>query len=706
MTQTLLVELLTEELPPKALAKLGDAFAAAIFNGLKARDFLADGATLTSYATPRRLAVAISQVRATSLDKTVREKVLPVTVALDAEGRPSAPLVKKLAALAAQTGATVITPDQLERAQDGKAESFFYTYTAKGSTLQSGLQTALEEAVAKLPIPKLMSYQRQFGRAAGETVHFVRPAHRLLALHGNDVVPLNILGLDAGNQTLGHRFLSQGAITIANPDSYSATLETEGKLIPSFIARKEKIRTDLLAKAGDDKVLMPESLLDEVTALVEWPVVYECKFDDQFLAVPQECLILTMQTNQKYFALTDAAGKLRSRFLIVSNLATDFPQHIIQGNERVVRPRLSDAKFFFEQDKKKSLADRIPQLANVVYHNKLGNQLQRTERVQALAAAIAALLGGDSTAVALAERGALLAKADLLTDMVGEFPELQGIMGTYYARHDGEPDAVALAASEHYQPRFAGDALPSSLTGTAVALADKLETLVGIWGIGLQPTGDKDPFALRRHALGILRMLVEKRLPLSIPVLIQQAVALFAGNPQFKDPSAEVSSFIYDRLRGLLRERNYTPNEIEAVIAQQPAQLDNITERLDAVQAFAALPEAEALAAANKRITNILKKIETDVSGTVDSALLQEAAEKALYAAMLKLKPQVDTAFAAGNFSDALMALAQLRQDVDAFFTDVMVNAEDAQLRNNRQALLAQLHQMLNQVADISKLAA
>lgn len=706
MTQTLLVELLTEELPPKALSKLGDAFAAAIFNGLKARDFLADGATMTSYATPRRLALSISQVRATSLDKTIREKVLPVTVALDAEGRPSAPLVKKLAALTAQTGATVITPDELERAQDGKAESFFYTYTAKGSTLQSGLQTALEEAVAKLPIPKLMSYQRQFGRAAGETVHFVRPAHRLLALHGNDVVPLNILGLDAGNQTLGHRFLSQGAITIANPDSYSATLETEGKVIPSFIARKEKIRADLLAKAGDDKVLMPESLLDEVTALVEWPVVYECKFDDQFLAVPQECLILTMQTNQKYFALTDAAGKLRSRFLIVSNLATNFPQHIIQGNERVVRPRLSDAKFFFEQDKKKFLADRIPQLANVVYHNKLGNQLQRTERVKALAAAIATLLGGDSTAVALAERGALLAKADLLTDMVGEFPELQGIMGTYYARHDGEPDAVALAASEHYQPRFAGDALPSSLTGTAVALADKLETLVGIWGIGLQPTGDKDPFALRRHALGILRMLVEKRLPLSIPVLIQQAVALFAGNPQFKDPSAEVSSFIYDRLRGLLRERNYTPNEIEAVVAQQPAQLDNITERLDAVQAFAALPEAEALAAANKRITNILKKIETDVSGTVDSALLQEAAEKALYAAMLKLKPQVDAAFAAGNFSDALMALAQLRQDVDAFFTDVMVNAEDAQLRNNRQALLAQLHQMLNQVADISKLAA
>jgi glycyl-tRNA synthetase beta chain len=706
MTQTLLVELLTEELPPKALAKLGDAFANSIFNGLKARDFLDEGATATAYATPRRLAVTISQVRATSLDKSMREKVLPVSVALDAAGNPSAPLVKKLAALAAQVGATIITPDQLERAPDGKAESFFYSYTAKGSVLQTGLQAALEDAVTKLPIPKLMSYQRQHGRAAGETVHFVRPAHRLIALHGNDVVPLNILGLDADRITQGHRFLSQGVISVATPEAYVDTLTGHGKVIPGFTARKEKIRHDLLAKAGDDKVLMPEALLDEVTALVEWPVVYECRFDDQFLAVPQECLILTMQTNQKYFALTDAGGKLRSRFLIVSNLETATPQHIIQGNERVVRPRLSDAKFFFEQDKKKSLAERVPQLANVVYHNKLGNQLQRTERVKALAAAIATLLGGDSAAVALAERGALLAKTDLLTDMVGEFPELQGIMGTYYARHDGEPDEVALAASEHYQPRFAGDALPSSLTGTAVALADKLETLVGIWGIGLQPTGDKDPFALRRHALGILRMLVEKRLALSLPVLLKEAMALFAGNSNFKDPSADVSTFIYDRLRGLLRERNYAQNEIEAVVAQQPEMLSNITERLDAVQAFAALPEAEALAAANKRITNILKKIEGETSGIVQDGLLRETAEQTLYSAMQLLKPQVDTAYAQGNFSAALIALAQLRQNVDAFFTDVMVNAEDEQLRKNRQALLAQLHQMLNQVADISKLAA
>ena len=700
MNQTLLVELVTEELPPKALAKLGDAFANGIFDGLQSRGYLDAGATATAYATPRRLAVSITQVRAASPDKSIREKVLPVAVALDAEGRPSAPLVKKLAALAASTGATVITPDQLERAQDGKAESFFYTYTAKGSALAVGLQAALDESLSKLPIPKVMSYQRQFGRAAGETVHFVRPAHYLVALLGNDVVPINTLGLDAGRTTLGHRFLSSGALQIASPDAYVEALATQGKVIASFTERREKIRTALLAKAGGDQVLMPEALLDEVTALVEWPVVYE------FLAVPQECLILTMQTNQKYFALTDANGRLRSRFLIVSNLETDRPEHIIGGNERVVRPRLSDAKFFFEQDKKKSLADRVPQLANVVYHNKLGNQLQRTERVQALAGKIASLLGGD---VKLAERGALLAKADLLTDMVGEFPELQGIMGTYYARHDGEADEVALAASEHYQPRFAGDALPTTATGTAVALADKLETLVGIWGIGLQPTGDKDPFALRRHALGVLRMLVEKRLPLSLSALLDAAVGLFAGNANFKDPRADVQAFIYDRLRGLLRERGFAQNEVEAVVAQQPDVLDNVVERLQAVQAFAALPEAEALAAANKRITNILKKIEgvaIDAHGAVQESLLQEAAEQGLFAAMQTTRPQVQAAYAAGDFAGALKALAQLRQNVDAFFNDVMVNAEDEQLRKNRQALLASLHGMLNQVADISKLAA
>ncbi|KQQ87484.1 glycine--tRNA ligase subunit beta [Massilia sp. Leaf139] len=695
MNQTLLVELQTEELPPKALVKLGAAFAAGIANGLKARDFLDEDSVVTPYATPRRLAVSITKVRATSPDKSIREKVLPVSVALDKDGNPSAPLAKKLAAL----GFPGLRIADLERAQDGKAESFFYTYTAPGSALAGGLQDVLADTVAKLPIPKVMSYQRP----DGATVQFVRPVHLLLALFGEQVLPLTLLGLDAGRQTMGHRFLSHGqSIAITHADKYASILETEGKVIAGAEARKESIRAQLLEKAGADQVLMPESLLDEVAALVEWPIVYECRFEDVFLSVPQECLILTMQTNQKYFALTDKEGKLRSRFLIVSNIATDDPQHIVGGNERVVRPRLSDAKFFFEQDKKKTLESRLPQLANVVYHNKLGTQAERTERVTQLASAIAKRLGYD---VALAERGARLAKADLLTDMVGEFPELQGIMGTYYARHDGEPDEVALAASEHYQPRFAGDKLPSTNTGLVVALADKLETLVGIWAIGLQPTGEKDPFALRRHALGVMRMLVEKRLPLSLSALLADAVGVFAGQAAFKDPTAEVKAFMLDRLRGMLRERGFTPNEVEAVLAQNPDRVDDVVGRLEAVQAFAALPESASLAAANKRITNILKKTDAAI-GTVSPDLLQEGAERKLAASIERVRPEVDAAFAGGDFAGTLKTLAQLRDDVDGFFNDVMVMAEDEALRNNRLALLSSLHGMMNRVADISKLAA
>jgi len=700
MNNTLLVELQTEELPPKALVKLGAAFAAGIVNGLSARGFIDAGSVATPYATPRRLAVSITNVRATSPDKQLRDKILPVSVALDAEGNASAPLQKKLAAM----GFAHVTVADLERAQDGKAESFFYSHTAAGSALAASLQDVVAESVAKLPIPKVMTYQRP----DGASVQFVRPVHSLIALHGTDVLPLSLLGLSAGRTTRGHRFLSDGApIEIAQADDYVARLETTGKVIASASARKDSIRRQLLEHAGSDLVLMPEALLDEVAALVEWPVVYACRFEDEFLAVPQECLILTMQTNQKYFALTDAGGKLRSRFLIVSNIATTDPRHIVGGNERVVRPRLSDAKFFFEQDKKKTLASRLPLLENVVYHNKLGTQAARTVRVTRLAGAIARHLGYD---VALAERGAQLAKADLLTDMVGEFPELQGIMGTYYARHDGEPEEVALAASEHYQPRFAGDALPSTNTGTAVALADKLETLVGIWSIGLQPTGEKDPFALRRHALGVLRMLLEKRLPLSVSALLADAAAVFDGQPGFTSPAADVATFMIDRLRGMLRERGFSPNEVEAVLAQNPDRLDDIVQRLEAVQAFAALPESASLAAANKRITNILKKTEvgetSTSSGDVVESLLVEEAERNLFAAIGRVRPQVDAAFVAGDFAGTLKTLAQLRVEVDAFFTDVMVMAEDPALRNNRLALLSMLHGMLNRVADISKLAA
>jgi glycyl-tRNA synthetase beta chain len=698
MTHTLLVELLTEELPPKALAKLGEAFASAMHSGLAARGLTEPDASYQAHATPRRLAVSIQGVRAVSPDKQLREKVLPVSVALDKDGQATAPLHKKLLALAALAGRDRIELSELERAADGKAESFFFSYTAPGQALAKELQIVLEESVAKLPIPKLMSYQRP----DGETVQFVRPVHGLLALLDDQPLPLTLLGLQSGRSTLGHRFLvPASAFNVAHAKDYASTLEASGKVITSFVERKEKIRASLLKHAGTDAILMPESLLDEVTALVEWPVVYECHFDEEFLVVPQECLILTMQTNQKYFALTDQQGKLRSRFLIVSNIETTDARHIIGGNERVVRPRLSDAKFFFEQDKKKSLLQRVAGLSSVVYHNKLGSQAERNQRVVGLADAIAKALGADSD---MARRAAQLSKADLLTDMVGEFPELQGIMGTYYAIHDGEASEVATAISEHYQPRFAGDALPTTRTGTVVALADKLETLVGIWGIGLAPTGDKDPFALRRHALGILRMLIEQRLPLSLSHLLTQAALQFGNQPAWNSPSAEVLSFMYDRLRGLLRERGFAQDTVEAVVAHQPDRLDDMLERLEAVKAFAALPQAASLAAANKRITNILKKNEGS-SVEVQTALLLEPAEQHLYGAMQDTRNAVNQAFAAGDFAGTLKALAALRDQVDGFFNDVMVMAEDPALRANRVTLLQDLHAMMNRVADISKLA-
>ncbi len=682
-------------MPPKALARLGDAFAEGIAQRLAARDLIEGELSFERYATPRPLAVLVNNVRAVAPENHLREKVLPVSVALDENGRPTAPLAKKLAAL----GFPDFSVNDLERASDGKAEAFFLRYSAPGATLAEGLQAALDETLAKLPVPKPMTYQRP----DGTDVQFVRPVHRLTVLHDDQIVPVTAFGIDADDTTLGHRFLSEGLVQIQHATAYAETLRHKAHVVAHFADRKEVIRTHLLANANGDQVVMPEALLDEVTSLVEWPVVYACRFEDEFLQVPQECLILTMQTNQKYFALTDSNGKLRSRFLIVSNIETQTPGDIVEGNERVVRPRLADAKFFFEQDKKKSLADRVPLLANVVYHNKLGSALQRVERVVALAGEIAALTGAD---VALATRAARLAKADLLTDMVGEFPELQGTMGTYYARHDGEPEEVALACSEHYQPRFSGDALPASATGTTVALADKLETLAGIWGIGLQPTGEKDPFALRRHALGVLRILVEKQLPVDLVVLLRAAHAQFAAVPNVAESTPALYEFFMDRLRGLLRERGYATGEIDAVLALNPTRLDDIVARLDAVREFATLPEAAALAAANKRISNILKKSEGAAVNGVQTALLVETAEKALYAQLEQVAPRVQSQLAAREYTGALSALAALRESVDTFFNDVMVNAEDPALRANRLALLDALHQQMNCVADISRLAA
>ncbi|MEO8417332.1 MAG: glycine--tRNA ligase subunit beta [Methylophilaceae bacterium] len=697
-TKNLLVELFVEELPPKVLKKLGEAFASALADHLKAQGLALPEAKVTAYASPRRLAVHLSGVAAQAADKAVAQKLMPVAVGLDANGQPTPALLKKLTSL----GADASVVPKLKREMDGKAEALFFDNLLKGATLQDGLQAALHEAIVKLPIPKVMTYQLADGWSS---VNFVRPAHGLVALHGADIVPVTALGLTAGRATQGHRFeASVSPVVIIDADSYENQMQSEGAVVASFTARRDEIARQLAAAAAREnlKPVADDALLDEVTALVERPNVLLGQFETEFLEVPQECLILTMKANQKYFPLLDANDKLTNKFLMVSNISPADASAVIGGNERVVRPRLADAKFFFDQDRKRPLESRVLGLAKVVYHNKLGSQGDRVERVQAIARAIGKQLDGDALALQ-ADQAALLAKADLLTDMVGEFPELQGIMGRYYAQHDGLSNDIAYAIEDHYKPRFAGDALPRNAAGICVALADKLETLVGLFGIGQVPTGDKDPFALRRHALGSIRILIEKELPLSIDLLLEQSIQVFGD--KISNPINQLTDFIFERLAGSLREQGYSPQEVDAVVSQRPQRLSDITKRLEAVRAFSALPEAESLAAANKRVGNILKKAEDTSQTKVDRSLLKEAAEIALNQALTVVQPQADAAFDRGSYADSLQSLAALKAPVDAFFDHVMVNAEDPALRANRLALLAQLHTAMNRVADISKLA-
>jgi glycyl-tRNA synthetase beta chain len=714
-TQNLLIELFVEELPPKALRKLGDAFAQVLAAQLKAQGLAHESSVVTAYATPRRLAAHITGVLAKAADRPVRQKLMPVSVGLDAQGQPTPALTKKLQSLGVDAAQVPAAVAALQRAPDGKAEALFYDSVAPGAELASGLQKALDEALAKLPIPKVMQYQLHSDceLPGWSSVNFVRPAHGLVALHGEQIVPVAALGLRAGRQTRGHRFeASREVIDIAHADAYADTLLAQGAVIASFAQRRADIERQLAAAAaavgGGVRPIHDEALLDEVTALVERPNVLTCQFEQQFLDVPQECLILTMKANQKYFPLLDAQGKLTHRFLVVSNIRPDDASAVIGGNERVVRPRLADAKFFFDQDRKKSLADRVEGLGKVVYHNKLGTQGERTGRVRAIARALAAQWPATSDAfVEQVDTAARLAKTDLLTDMVGEFPELQGIMGGYYARHDGLGETVAQAIEDHYKPRFAGDELPRNPVGLVVALADKLETLVGMFGIGNLPTGDKDPFALRRHALGVIRMLLEQQLPLGLSALWQAALPAFGA--LISDPTQALGDFVMDRLAGNLRESSYSAQEVAAVLGLRPDRLADVTQRLEAVRAFAALPEAAALAAANKRIGNILKKAgdaEQVVDAHVSEVLLQESAEKALYARMQTVLPQADALFEQGDYTASLKALSALRTEVDAFFDGVMVNAEQIDLRLNRQGLLKRLHLAMNRVADLAQLAA
>lgn len=701
MSAPLLIELLTEELPPKALQKLSEAFAQGVHEGLVKHGLAAKDSAVHPYATPRRLAVLVEGVRTQADDVQKRDKVLPVSVGLGADGQASASLVKKLTAM----GFADKTPADLEIENDGKQDIFYLSHTQKGAVLSEVLQGILADAAAKLPIPKVMTYQIHAGTTAEQDVQFVRPVKRLLALYGADVLPVTAFGVKADRVTDGHRFLGKTAINIPNAHEYAHILRTEGMVEPDYKVRRESIYEQLKNKAGAYQVIMPEALLDEVNSLTEYPVVYKAEFEPEFLSVPQECLILTMQTNQKYFAMTDDKGALVNEFLVVSNVLTDDPSQIVEGNARVVRPRLADAQFFFEQDKKRSLDEMVGKLQSVVYHNKLGSQGARVARVQAIAAYLAEQLGAN---VADAKRAAYIAKADLVSDMVGEFPELQGVMGRYYATHHGEKADVAAACAEHYQPRFAGDELPATQVGLIAAIADKLETLVGIWGIGLQPTGEKDPFALRRHALGVVRMLLENQLPLSLSATLNQVQAQFADNAQVSNSVAEVQAFMLDRLRGLLKDKGYAPAQIEAVLAKNPDDLSELMVQLQAVQAFAVLPEAQDLAAANKRCVNILRKAAEKneaIAPSLNDSLLQEAAEQHLAKAMSSIRPAVEQAISQHDYAAALSALAALREPVDAFFADVMVMADDAAVRANRLKLLQDLASLMNGVADISQLA-
>ena len=702
MSANLLVELFTEELPPKALQTLGEAFAAGIADGLAARGLVARDAQRSVFATPRRLAVRIAGVLARGDDRREEKKLMPAKIAFNADGSHSAALLKRLEKEGYPPGARV---DDIERRAEGKEEFAFLRRMIAGQSLQVALQSALEEAIEKLPIPKVMSYQLDDGAT---TVQFVRPAHGLVALHGADIVPIAVLGLTAGRTSHGHRFQGVRDFPIAAADAYEEALRAHGKVIAGFTERRAEILRQLETQAQRlNASLGPadavEPLLDEVTALVEYPTVYAGEFEAEFLAVPQECLVLTMRANQKYFPLFDAGGRLTNRFLIVSNMELADAQNIVGGNQRVIRPRLADARFFFDTDRKTRLEARVPQLGAIVYHNKLGSQLERTERVQLLAGSIARAIGADPV---LAERAAWLAKGDLVTSMVGEFPELQGVMGRYYALADGEDAAVAAAIGMQYSIRAVESASP---VAHSLYLADRLETLAGIWGIGLKPTGDKDPFGLRRAALGIISAFealgaAGKARNLQLPALLAQAVAGFKPGLLAANTAPELVEFVYERYRNQLAA-TCERNAVDAVIAPQPP-LQEVAVRLSAVVAFSGLPEAASLAAANKRTGNILKKEGVTGTGTLDAGLLVEPAEKALANAIVAIRGAVDAHYDRGEYIDCLKKLAALKQPVDDFFEHVLVNAKEPAVRANRLALLSELGYLMNRVADISRLAA
>ncbi len=713
-TETLLIELLTEELPPKVLEKLSTTFANEVMTALREQALLNESSVCTPYCTPRRLAMSITQVAAQQADRIIERKGPALYAALDADGKPT----KALEGFMRSAG---VSFGDLQKTSDGKTDYFSARIEQKGKALDEYVQDIVVQALKKLPVPKLMRW--------GDSFHqFVRPVHGLITMHGSRVIPAEVLGLNTGNVTSGHRFMCSEQVTIKHADDYEATLARDGRVITSFAQRRETIAARLDTMADEQQAIWighsncalqsllnmsneersaASSLLDEVTALVEWPEVYVGEFEKEFLDVPQECLILTMQQNQKYFPLLDSNGKLLNKFLIVSNMQVSDPHHIIQGNQRVVRPRLADARFFFNQDRKQKLESRVEKLGNVVYHNKLGTQLQRVERITTLSGIIARLLLVDK---ADAEMAARLCKADLLTDMVGEFPELQGIIGRYYAFYDGEKFDVMNAIEAHYHPRFAGDTLPQGGLACAVALADKLETVLGIYGVGQVPTGDKDPFGLRRQALGILRILIETPLDLNLTALLKAAADNFQTGLLSPTVAADVEGFMLDRLRGYLRERGFEVAHIEAVLAVLNGRMHEVLPRLQGVRTFAALAVSKELAAANKRVQNIMRKNREELGElspkAINTVLLVDEAEIQLYQAIQDIAPMARGYFERGDYSNNLRTLVTLKPFIDDFFDKVMVMADDKALRLNRALLLQQLGWLMNQSADISKLAA
>ena len=685
--KTFLVEIGTEELPPKALRNLAESFAAQLTAELDSAG-LAHG-EVKWYAAPRRLAVKVANLSAAQPDRVVEKRGPAIAAAFDASGAPT----KAAEGWARGCGITV---DQAERLKTDKGEWLMYRAQVQGESAQQLLPGMIATALAKLPVPKLM-------RWGDSDVQFVRPVHTVTLLLGDELIPATILGIESGRTLRGHRFMGEPEFTIDHADQYPEILATRGKVMADYEARKAKIKADAEAAArqiGGNPDLS-DSLLEEVASLVEWPVVLTATFEEKFLAVPAEALVYTMKGDQKYFPVYGHDGKLLPHFIFVANVESSDPQQIIAGNEKVVRPRLADAEFFFNTDRKKRLEDNLPRLETVLFQQQLGTLRDKTDRIQALAGWIAAQTGAD---VNMATRAGLLSKCDLMTNMVFEFTDTQGVMGMHYARHDGEAEEVAVALNEQYQPRFAGDDLPSSPVACALAIADKMDTLAGIFGIGQHPKGDKDPFALRRAALGVLRIIVEKQLPLDLQTLTEEAVRLYGSKLSNAQVVDEVIDFMLGRFRAWYQEEGHSVDTIQAVLARRPTRPADFDARMKAVSHFRTLDEAAALAAANKRVSNILAKATEPLNDRVQASLLKENEEIKLATFVTALESKLQPWFAQGRYQDALIELAQLRETVDNFFDKVMVNAEDREVRINRLTLLAKLRELFLQVADISLL--